>query len=78
MATVTKNNLFRPVPSKAETKSEITDKSVRAMIESDVKARNAKTARLKEARLAMEAAQPAPAPAEPGTKKTPKRKSRPA
>jgi hypothetical protein len=65
---ITEQNLFRPAPSRAETKSDITDKTARALIEAEADSRDAKTARLRLARLAMEALQPAIAPAKPRAK----------
>ena len=53
--TVTKDNLFAPSRSKAETKADITDSAARAIIEAERVRQDAKTARLREARLAMEA-----------------------
>jgi hypothetical protein len=72
---VTKENLPGPVPSKAETKSEITTRTVRAMLDAEVESREAKTAKLRKARLAMEAAQPAPAPGKTRRKAAPKARS---
>jgi hypothetical protein len=76
-ATVTKDNLFRPAPSRAETKSEITTRTAKAMIDADVNSREAKTARLRKARLAMEASQPEPEPAKPRRKAAAKPKQKP-
>ncbi|WP_099864992.1 hypothetical protein [Pararhizobium haloflavum] len=73
----TKDNLFRPSRSKAETKAEITDNAARAAIQAEVDRRESKTARLREARLAIEeqaAAEAAAAPAKP-TKRKPRSKT---
>ncbi|KFB08158.1 hypothetical protein [Nitratireductor basaltis] len=51
----TKETVFRQPMSKAETKSEITDRTARAIMDAEVNARDAKTERLKAQRLAMEA-----------------------
>lgn len=53
--TITKDNLFRPSGSKAETKAEITNHTARAIIAAEAELRDAKTARLRQARLASEA-----------------------
>lgn len=53
--TATKESIFKPTKSKAETKSEITDRTARAVIDAEANARDAKTERLKAQRLAMEA-----------------------
>ncbi|WP_336057955.1 hypothetical protein [Nitratireductor sp. CH_MIT9313-5] len=73
--TATKENIFKPAKSKAETKSEITDRAARAFIDAEANARDAKTERLKAQRLAMEAkraaeeaANPAPAKKKRATK----------
>ncbi|SON57334.1 hypothetical protein HDIA_3793 [Hartmannibacter diazotrophicus] len=54
---ITKDNLFPPKRQKAETKADITDQAARAIIQEEADKRNAKTERLREARLAMEAEQ---------------------
>ncbi|WEX07855.1 hypothetical protein [Chelativorans sp. AA-79] len=61
---ITQHNLFRPTRSKAETKADITDNTARAIIDAEAASREAKTARLRKARLEQEeraAAVPAPA-----------------
>jgi hypothetical protein len=67
MNKVTKDNLFKPSMSKGELKGDATTRAARAIIDREVADRDAKTARLKIARLAKEAeerdAAPAPAPA---------------
>ena len=52
---IPEHNLFRPKPSKAETKADITNNVARAIIGEEVERRDAKTARLRLARLAAEA-----------------------
>ena len=77
-SSVTKHTLFKPARPKAETKSEITNSVARAIIDAEAESREAKSLRLKKARLAMEARQPAPAPAKPRAKKAAKPKAPPA
>jgi hypothetical protein len=62
--TLTKHNLFRPMPSKMETGADITDRSARAIIHAESERRAAITARLRQARLENEAKRTA-APADP-------------
>lgn len=69
MDQVTINAVFQPKPSKQEAKADITTRLVRAMIDTEASAREAKTERLRAARLAQEAT------AEP-VAKTPKRAQR--
>jgi hypothetical protein len=52
---ITQDNLFRPPRSRAETKAEMTDHNARGFIEAEAKRREAKTIRLRQARLANEA-----------------------
>ena len=52
---LTKDTLFKPARSKAETKAEITDRTVREILDDEVAKRRAKTAKLRAARLAKEA-----------------------
>jgi hypothetical protein len=59
---VTERNLFRPKPSKAATKADITDHAARAIISVEIERREAKTARLRQARLESEAQQVATPP----------------
>ncbi|MFC6487042.1 hypothetical protein [Nitratireductor sp. GCM10026969] len=61
----TKDNLFKPKPSKAETKADITDHTARAIIGDEAARREAKTARLRQARLENEA-KSSTTPAAPG------------
>lgn len=48
---------FKPKPTPAESKAEAAFRIARSMIETEVALRDAKTARLREARLAKEAAE---------------------
>lgn len=73
---VTKDNLFRPGVPKARTKADTTNSIARTIIETDAVTREAKTARLRQARLIMEAQQPPPVLPKSRGKKAPKRKLR--
>jgi hypothetical protein len=53
---ITKDTLFRPL-SKAESKAETTHNTALAIIEAEARSREAKTERLRKARLEMEAKQ---------------------
>jgi len=53
--TITKDNLFRPMRSRVETRADITDQAARAFIRAESEQRDANTARLRQARLASEA-----------------------
>lgn len=55
MAKVTKESLFKPKLTAGETKSEAIDRAARSIIDQQIAARDAKTARLRLARLAREA-----------------------
>lgn len=52
--------LFKRPASKAESKADSTNRAAREIISGEAAKREAKTARLREARMALEAAQPAP------------------
>ena len=52
---ITEHNLFKPKPSKAETKADVTTHVARAIIGAEAERREAKTARLRQARLEDEA-----------------------
>ena len=67
-AIITKDNLFRPSRSKAETKAQVTDNAARAIIDAEVDSREAKTERLRQARMKMEAEQAANEEAAPAKK----------
>lgn len=77
---ITELNLFKPKPSKAESKAEMTSNTARAIIDDEAAGRAAKTARLREARLENEARLAAIAPpAKPAAKKkTAKKGAKPA
>ena len=63
---ITEHDLFRPKPSKAETKADITNHAARTITGAEAERREAKTARLRQARLEAEAAlAAAPPPAKP-------------
>ena len=57
--TIETDALFRPLKSKAESKAQTTDSASRAIIEAEASRREAKTAKLRQARLDMEAAEQA-------------------
>jgi hypothetical protein len=59
---ITEHNIFKPRPSKAESKAEVTNHTARAIIGAEAERREAKTARLREARLENEATRPAEPP----------------
>ncbi len=67
-AIITKDNLFRATRSKAETKAQVTDNAARAIIDAEVDSREAKTERLRQARMKMEADQAETAEAAPAKK----------
>lgn len=52
---ITKHNLFRAARPKAETRADVTDRAARAIIDAETERREAKSARLKQARLEHEA-----------------------
>lgn len=56
MSDVTQQNLFRPARSKAESKADTTNNAARAIIDDEAARREAKTAKLRQARLEQEAA----------------------
>ncbi len=66
---ITQHNLFRPTKSKSETKAEITDHTAKGIIAAETKARDAKSARLRAARLENEEGAPAPATKSPKQRK---------
>ncbi len=71
---VTRGTLFKPAASRAESKAQMTDTAARSIIESEIAEREAKTARLRAARLEAEKRE-AKAPAKPAAK--PKRTKKP-
>lgn len=70
--TITKDNLFRTVRPGSQTKADLTDSAARAIMKAEADSREAKTQRLRQARLEMEAQSPVPAPAKSTTKKAKK------
>ncbi|GAB4064779.1 hypothetical protein KHC28_11795 [Ancylobacter sonchi] len=58
MAKPTKGSLFKPNLTRTESKAESVSRVAMSMIEQETAKRDAKTARLREARLAQEAAAP--------------------
>ncbi|MGK2286075.1 hypothetical protein [Pedomonas sp. V897] len=68
MTALTKDTLFRPTPSRSETRAEITDRTAREIIQSETERSRAKTERLRAARLEQEARALAAAAAEPAPK----------
>jgi len=62
------NSVFKPTPSRFESKGDATTKAAREMLDKETLARDAKIARLKAARLAQEAEAAAAAPAVKETK----------
>lgn len=54
---ITEHSLFKPKPSKAESKADVTNHTARAIIGAEAERREAKTARLRQARLENEAKQ---------------------
>ena len=52
---LTKDTLFKPAPSRRETKSDITDRTVRAILADEAARSRAKTAKLRAARMKLEA-----------------------
>lgn len=57
MEKITRETAFKPAPSKSESKADAISKAALAIIDQEVAARDEKTARLREARLAKEAAE---------------------
>ena len=49
------DTLLKPAPTRAETKADITDRAARAILEDEVARRREKTAKLRAARLELEA-----------------------
>lgn len=70
MNTLTRDTLFRPNPSKAETKADITDRVAREIIEAETNRRQALTEKLRAARLAQEARAAQPSQATTWSRKT--------
>lgn len=58
---INKHTLFQQPRSKAESKADVTTSNARSIMDAEVKKREAKTQRLREARLALAASEDAPA-----------------
>ena len=56
--TITEHNLFRQPKPKPQTRAAITDHAARGIIDAEAERREAKTERLRKARLALEASSP--------------------
>ena len=52
---INRHNLFKAPRSRADIKADLTDETARAIVDAEVESREAKTARLRQARLDMEA-----------------------
>lgn len=70
MTDPTRDALFKPNLTKTESKAEAVSRIAKTLIEQEIEKRDAKTARLKEARLARDAAVPSPQEAKPRTRPT--------
>ncbi len=71
------HSLFKPKPSKAETKADVTSDAARAIIRDEAERREAKTARLRQERLDSEKKMAAATPARLDPKKgVPTRRAR--
>lgn len=66
---ITRDNLFRPSRPNPQTKAEITSSTARAITEAEIRNRESKTLKLRQARLEMEARQVESAPAKRRTAK---------
>lgn len=66
---ISEHGVFKPKAPRAETRADITDHAARAIIRDEASRREAKTARLRQARLENEAKLAAEPPAKPGPKK---------
>lgn len=62
--------LFKPSPNRLESKAQTTNSAARAIIDAEAAAREAKTAKLRRARLEMEERALQDAPAAPAKKKS--------
>jgi hypothetical protein len=62
MADETHDDVFRLKPKPAQSKADITDETVRALLKEEAEERAARTQKLRAARLAREAEAPTPAP----------------
>ena len=74
---IAEHSLFKPKPSKAESKADVTNHAARTIVEADAARREAKTARLRQARLENEAKLAAESPpAKPQKSKAAKQQAR--
>ena len=73
MKTMPEPGLFKPTPSRTDTKSDTTSRLARQIMDSEAAARIAKTERLRALRLAQEAATPVAAPKKAAGKRAAKR-----
>lgn len=69
------DGIFKPKPTTAEAKGDATTRAALTIINGEASAREAKTERLRQARLAQEALEPAPVP-KTKTKAAPKKRAR--
>ncbi|WP_054309888.1 hypothetical protein [Mesorhizobium sp. 1M-11] len=67
------NDAFKPKPTRVESKDENTSRAAKAIINDEAAQRRAKTQRLRQARLAQEAAEIASQPAKAATARSRKR-----
>ncbi|BCM18908.1 hypothetical protein [Mesorhizobium sp. J8] len=72
MKSLSDTSLFKPVPSRTEAKTDMTSRVARQIMDLEATAREAKTKRLRAARLAQEADAPKPAPKKPAPKRSKK------
>jgi copper oxidase (laccase) domain-containing protein len=70
--TITKDNLFRAARPGPQTKADLMDSAARAIMKAEADSREAKTQRLRQARLEMEAQRSVPVPAKCTAKKAKK------
>ncbi|WP_054308557.1 hypothetical protein [Mesorhizobium sp. 1M-11] len=61
------DSVFKPKPNSSELKSDLTSRAAREILEGEKAAREAKTERLRQARLAQETIEAAKTPAKPAT-----------
>ena len=59
---LTRENLFKPTPQRSETKADVTTKAAQSILIVETAMREAKTERLRTARLAQETTEPLVAP----------------
>ncbi len=77
MKTIGTLGAFMPSKSKSETKADVTNQAAKTIIDAEVAKRDAKTARLREARMAQEAAEAeTKAAAAPKPKAQPRKRAR--